>query len=353
MPAVAERAEPSPYYVERERELTALPGDEPKDDFDNEDHDRPRRRVRRRKNSNTKLVVGISLGCAGLLVLVGGAIAVVAYFALAPTSFPEQTEDYVQARSHFQTHLLVRRSAPQDNWIQELPPRDVREIAFRSGALKLKAWVSEAPLADKGKLPAVLFLHNGFAFGADDWQQAQPFRDAGYVVMIPTLRGENGQAGDFTLFYDEVDDVLAAADALAALPYVDADRLYLAGHSSGGTLTLLAAMTSKRFRAAAAFSGSPDQVAFIRDRHIFVPFDRNNQLELQMRSPLAYARSFKCPLRMYYGDEEVLLQFSSQKTADKARAANLDVEAESVPGDHMSAVAPAMHKAIAFFRQKS
>ena len=28
--------------------------------------------------------------------------------------------------------------------------------------------------------------------------------------MIPTLRGENGQKGDFTLFYDEVDDVILA-----------------------------------------------------------------------------------------------------------------------------------------------
>ena len=77
--------------------------------------------------------------------------------------------------------------------------------------------------------------------------------------MIPTLRGENGLPGAYSMFYNEV-DVLAAAEALAKHPGVDGTRLYVSGHSVGGTLALLAAMSSKRFRAAASFSGSPDQV---------------------------------------------------------------------------------------------
>ena len=81
--------------------------------------------------------------------------------------------------------------------------------------------------------------------------------------MTP-LRGENGLPGSYSMFYDEVEDVLAAADALARLSYVDAGRLSVAGHSVGGTLTLLAALASNKFRAAASFSGSPDQVAWSR-----------------------------------------------------------------------------------------
>jgi hypothetical protein len=38
--------------------------------------------------------------------------------------------------------------------------------------------------------------------------------------------------------------------------------------------------------------------------------------------------------------------------AKLAKAANLDVEAVSVPGDHFSSVATAMQKSIEFFRQK-
>ena len=39
--------------------------------------------------------------------------------------------------------------------------------------------------------------------------------------------------------------------------FEDAKRLFLAGHSVGGTLTLLTALASNRFRAAASFDGFP------------------------------------------------------------------------------------------------
>ena len=157
-----------------------------------------------------------------------------------------------------------------------------------------------------------MFLHGGFAFGEDDWEQAEPFRDAGFVVMIPTLRGENGLPGAYSMFYNEVDDVLAAADVLAQRPDVDPDRIFVAGHSVGGTLVLLASMTRPRFRAAASFSGSPDQVAWARGQPQVVPFNPNDNREYQMRSPLAFPASFKCPVRIYYGSQEILFSRSSR-----------------------------------------
>ncbi len=39
--------------------------------------------------------------------------------------------------------------------------------------------------------------------------------------MMPIFRGENGQSGAFSCFYDEVDDVPAAAEYLIKQPYVD------------------------------------------------------------------------------------------------------------------------------------
>src|SRR5206468_2647773 len=154
-----------------------------------------------------------------------------------------------------------------------------------------------------GKKPAVLFLHGGFAFGSEDWDQAKPFRDAGFVTMLPILRGENGQPGSYTMFYDEVDDVAAAAEVLAKTPGVDPNRIYVAGHSAGGTLAMLGAMTSKRFKGCASFSGSPDQVAFVREQEDLAPFDPDDVTELMMRSPLAFPKSFKCPARLYWGDQ--------------------------------------------------
>lgn len=300
--------------------------------------------------SGTKILVGL-LVVAGLLVLCcGGAIVGGWRWLAAPTAFPEQTEDYAQARQGFRT-LLIRQAAAPQPWDQETPPEGVHEIEYQSGGLRLKAWVN-TPKPNGGRSPAVLFLHGGFAFSERDWEDTQPFQDAGFVVMTPMLRGENGLPGHYSMFYNEVDDVLAAADVLARQPNVDGKRIYVAGHSVGGTLALLAAMTSNRFRAAASFSGSPDQVKWSRGQMEMVPFDKADQREFRMRSPLAFARSFKCPTRLYYGDEEFLFESSSKKTAQLAKAAGLDVEAVRVPGDHFDSIEPAMAMCIPFFQQK-
>jgi dienelactone hydrolase len=288
------------------------------------------------------------VGVLGVLCCGGGVWAVRSF--LSPTSFPEQTEDYADARAKFRTRLTVQGPAPQ-SWQREAVPPGVQETEYLSGSLRLKAWVNK-PMPAGAPKPAVLFLHGGFAFGADDWDQAKPFRDAGFVTMLPILRGENGLPGSFSMFYDEVDDVLAAAEALGKTPGVDTNRMYVSGHSAGGTFTMLAAMTSTRFKAAASFSGSPDQLLIVRGREKVVPFDLKNQRELQMRSPLAYPKSFKCPVRIYYGSQETLLKSSCEKTAELAQAAGLDVQAVSVQGDHDTSVPPAMRQAITFFQQK-
>jgi acetyl esterase/lipase len=77
--------------------------------------------------------------------------------------------------------------------------------------------------------------------------------------------------------------VLAAADALASLPSVDANRIYLCGHSVGVTLALLAAMASNRFRVAASLSGSPDLESYLRVSRDQAPFDASDIREVRLR----------------------------------------------------------------------
>ncbi len=306
----------------------------------------PSRRVGGRSRTAIKILCVVLAVCA----LACGGIGFLVYRLLAPTSFPPQTEDYAEARKHFRTRLVHQGPAPQPGG-HEAPPPGVEVLEYQSGGLRLEAWVNRR--AGEQQKRAVLYLHGGFAFGPEDWEQSQPLRDAGFVVMMPVLRAENGQPGVFTMFYDEVDDVLAAAEALAGLPEVDTGHLYVAGHSAGGTLALLAAMSSRRFRAAASLSGAPDQVTFARGREEIIPFDRNDPREFQMRSSLAFPQSFKCPVRLYFGSQEIFFWMSSQETARQAKSAGLNVEAVSVAGDHFSAVAEELRQCIAFFNQNA
>ncbi len=263
------------------------------------------------------------------------------------------SEDYSAARAHFQTHLVKQGPAPYPGPPLH-PPVGARQIEYAPG-LHLHAWMTADPADGKttgAQKPAVLFLHGHCGIRSNDWNATLPYRKAGYLVLMPVLRGENGQRGEYSMFYNEVTDVLAAADYLANLPQVDTSRIYLAGHSVGGTLTLLAAMASARFRAAASFSGAPDAQIWSQNKPDLLVFDSANAREFQMRSPLAFATSFKCPLRIFCGNAEPVVWKLSRETSAKAKKSGLDVEAIRVPGDHFTAVPAEIQRSIQFFQSQ-
>lgn len=262
----------------------------------------------------------------------------------------DATTDYAVARQQFHTRLIKHTPVPSAH--PYTMPGDAFSLNYESSGLALTAWISHA--SDEKAHPAVLFVHGGGGYDVEDWRMSQPFRDAGFIVMSPLLRGENGLPGEYSLFYDEVDDVLAAADVLARQPGVDPHRIYLAGHSAGGTIVLLAALTSPRFRAAASFSGDPDFENFVKlpGADAIIPYAPGNPDELRMRSALVFATSFKCPTRMFWGNLEEEVGKANRATVRRAKAAGLDVAGIEVKGDHHTMLVPAIADAITFFEQQ-
>jgi dipeptidyl aminopeptidase/acylaminoacyl peptidase len=264
-------------------------------------------------------------------------------------------EDYALARRRFHTHLVKKGPAP-DKPQPLSAPAGARRLDYQSGPLRLTAWISEnadqAPSTSSrstSSRPAVLFLHGGNALWQGHWDLARPYVEAGYVAMMPAVRAENGLPGYFSGFYDETADVLAAAEVLRDQPGVDPARLFLAGHSIGGTLTLLAAMATPMFRAAAAFSGNPDARAFFRHFPEDIRFDAAEPQEFDMRSPLSFATSFKCPVLMLHGSEEKKANAAVRLTAERAEAAGLKVKHGIVEGGHTSAIPGEVAESLRFF----
>ncbi|MDW6025668.1 prolyl oligopeptidase family serine peptidase [Mesorhizobium sp. BAC0120] len=264
-------------------------------------------------------------------------------------------EDYALARQRFRTHLVKMGPAPDEPQPLSAPP-GARRLDYRSGELTLTAWISEnaEPAPSTGSRPtasrpAVLFLHGGNALWQGHWDLARPYVEAGYVAMMPAVRAENGLPGYFSGFYDETSDVLAAAELLRAQPGVDRERLFLAGHSVGGTLTLLAAMSTPIFRAAAAFSASPDARAFFRRFPEDIRFDTAEPQEFDMRSPLSFATSFKCPVLMLHGSEEKKTDAALRLIADRAEAAGLKAKRGIIEGSHSSAIPGETAESLRFF----
>jgi dipeptidyl aminopeptidase/acylaminoacyl peptidase len=302
---------------------------------------------------------GSGMGCLVSAMMCGCFSILLAQAPLPPqpSDYPPlvgiQQEDLAVARSSHPTKLL-RSGPPPTEWSDLHAPSGATQTEYRSGALSLAAWIN--PPNNSEPRPAILFLHPGFALESDDWAAVKPLRDAGYIVMIPTMRGENGQHGIFTMDYGEVEDVIAAAEFLRSQPYVLRDRVYVAGYSVGGVLALLAAELSPKFRAAAAISGLTDfgsYLRYARGAKENAPFDTSDQTEIELRSPLAYAASFKCPVRMFYGADERYFAISTPLTAQIARQHGVDAEAVVVKGNHSNDLEQSIRLMLDFFHSRN
>ncbi|MFD1745406.1 alpha/beta hydrolase family protein [Rhizobium helianthi] len=265
---------------------------------------------------------------------------------------PAQAMDYAQARARFMTRLMIEGPAPEI-----APPLGRPAGAQRvtypggpDGTIPLVAWVSDNTSSTDLK-PAVLFLHGGNATGDGHWQLMKPYVDAGFVVMLPSFRGENGQAGFYSGFYNETSDALAAARYLETLPGVDRNRLFLAGHSNGGTLSILASMSVRSFKAAVPISAGVDAWRYFGHYQKEIRFDPRNQEEFIMRSSVCFAASIKCPTLLLRGTEERPFDRAHELTVERARAAGVTINHRLLPGTHNGVVPGAIAESIRFFKQ--
>jgi dipeptidyl aminopeptidase/acylaminoacyl peptidase len=96
-----------------------------------------------------------------------------------------------------------------------------------------------------------------------------------------------------------VDDVLAAADYLAGQDFVDPQRIYLGGHSTG-VLALLAAECSPRFRA--VFSLGPSSNVRRYDRDHRPPIAWWDWRGFDLRSPINWLSSIGSPVFVFEGE---------------------------------------------------
>ena len=188
--------------------------------------------------------------------------------------------------------------------------------------------------------------------GGDYHDETLPYAEAGFVTIQYSLDGpvldlESASDGEFSAAYK----LFKAAGAgtlntrcviefvKARLPEVDQARIYTAGHSSAGTVSLLAGEYHPDVAGCIAYAPCSDTEAFHED--ISGAFGVNLLLpgitEFDRRfSPIGNVQKLKCPLFVFQArDDSVVEAGETKRFVDQARVHNNQVEYVEVDfGEH-------------------
>lgn len=236
------------------------------------------------------------------------------------------------------TRLIRQGPAPQTyREIRERPQR--KKIEYPSGELRLAGWLA-SPSKPNDSPVAVVYLHGGYSLSEQDMRDAQPFLDAGYPVLFPALRGENGNPGHFELMRGEVSDAMAAAAWLSQSGGAARPNVVVFGHSIGGGT---AELTTLQPSDVVLLSGSSGGLFLPQALQQWeeVPFDRADEEEVMSRTFMTHVHRMKRRHVAYMGESD-----SGADLLPKFRAyfeqINAPVSAHLVPGDHHSSLKPAI-----------
>ena len=259
------------------------------------------------------------------------------------TTSASAKQTLTEARQGFQTNIVK----PGDDFgPPDQPPADApfELIKYTSPVGELAAYLTKDP-QDGQKHPAIVWITGGdnnsigdvWSPGSrDNDQTAAAFRKAGIVMMFPSQRGGNDNPGQREGFYGEADDILAATDHLATLPYVDPDQIYLGGHSTGGTMAMIVGECSDRYKAIFALGPVAAVQQYGGD---YLYCDVNNDQEVRLRSPIYWLDGVKSPMFVIEGMNDGNWQGSIDIMAEDNK--NPNIKFFPVPGhDHFSVIAP-------------
>lgn len=235
-------------------------------------------------------------------------------------------ENLLEARQGFTTKII--KTSANDYTFTEPPAEWISIIRYPGPLGDMAAYLSK-PRDKTKKYPAIIWLTGGFPPGGggegqwrnrprDNDQSAQSYWRSGVITLYPALRGSYGNPGQQEGFYGEVNDVLAAKNYLANLDYVDPTRIFLGGHSTGGTLALLVAATGADFAGILAFGPVADPVKSYGSGNM--KHDTSLASENRLRAPVHYLQAVKSPTYVIEGTRGNIQALNTLKHSGKDNA---------------------------------
>lgn len=196
----------------------------------------------------------------------------------------------------------------------------LHEVFLNGGRNKI--WIYLPEKKAQKKIPGVLIaaagsrLFHGMKLGAGDRPEHLPYVQAGYVVIAYELAGElndNPTKADakvaiqsFTQSNAGLKNQKAALDfALANIPEIDPEKIYVAGHSSAATHALLVAENEPRIKGCIAYAPVTNISNRLGNQVKALESMNPGFREFIVRSsPLTNVGNLKCPVFLFHADDD-------------------------------------------------
>lgn len=238
------------------------------------------------------------------------------------------------------------------------PGIKLHEVKLTRGSIPMRIWCYQ-PDKSSGKLPLVLVppagstLAAGMELADGDREEHFPYAKAGFLVVSFDIDGgvpDNSSeavikrgAAQFKDARAGLDNVGAAIDfALAKVPNMDPNRIFIAGHSSAATLALLAAEHDSRIKGCIAYAPVTDVPSQLGQRAVgaldaAIPGYRDF---LRFSSPDTHMAQLKCPVFLFAAlDDKTVPSSESTTFAEKLKKRNPKVTCVTVAkGGHYNSM---------------
>jgi len=267
-----------------------------------------------------------------------------------PAALSTSLDSYVERWSTFQTHLIRKEKSFQEGNAFDVVEYPYERIEYVSDGMTLQALLDTRNIEPATQKPAVVYLHGGFALRSSELKFTRSFANAGFIVLAPSWRGENGNPGYFECFFGEVRDAKAAIRWLANQDYVDRERIYVFGWSVGGGIALnLALHDDIPVRLSGSSAGLYDLDLIkswaTEDDFIRFPYNYQDERENYYRLPLYHLQDMVRPHHSYIATDD---RYTLYRETYEELYPNGDTSLRLIelPGNHVDSVPQAVHEFI-------